>query len=58
MVVGFTATGIAAWIFDWLDQEALRMNFGKFNLALLIGHFIRVVTIVIVDGEIVAWANI
>jgi membrane protein DedA with SNARE-associated domain len=46
----FEVTGIIA--------GATRMNFLKFNVALLIGHFIRVLLLVIVGHEIVEWAGI
>jgi membrane protein DedA with SNARE-associated domain len=36
---------------------ANRMNFLKFNIALLIGHFIRVMAIVLIGHEVVEWAD-
>jgi membrane protein DedA with SNARE-associated domain len=46
----FEVTGIIA--------GATRMNFLKFNVALLIGHFIRVMVLVIVGREVLDWAGI
>ena len=46
----FELTGIIA--------GATRMNFLKFNVALLIGHFIRVMLLVLVGHEIIEWAGI
>jgi membrane protein DedA with SNARE-associated domain len=46
----FEVTGIIA--------GATRMSFLKFNLALLIGHFIRVMILVLVGHEIIEWAGI
>jgi membrane protein DedA with SNARE-associated domain len=37
---------------------ANRMDFGRFNLALMIGHTLRVVSIVLIGHEIVEWADI
>ncbi len=45
----FEVTGIIA--------GATRMNFLKFNLALLIGHFIRVMLLVLVGHEVIEWAG-
>jgi len=46
----FEVTGIIA--------GATRMNFLKFNLALLIGHFVRVMLLVIVGHELLDWAGL
>jgi membrane protein YqaA with SNARE-associated domain len=46
----FEVTGIIA--------GATRMNFALFTLALLIGHFIRVMAIVIIGREVVEWSGI
>ena len=46
----FEVTGIIA--------GATRMNFLKFNVALLIGHFIRMMVLVLVGHEIIEWAGI
>ncbi len=46
----FEVTGIIA--------GATRMSFLKFNVALLIGHFIRVMFLVLVGHEIIEWAGI
>lgn len=46
----FEVTGIIA--------GATRMSFLKFNVALLIGHFIRVMFLVIVGHEVIGWAGL
>ncbi|HEY5625946.1 MAG TPA: VTT domain-containing protein [Dehalococcoidia bacterium] len=46
----FEVTGIIA--------GATRMNFLKFNVALLIGHFIRVMFLVIVGHEAIEWVGL
>ncbi len=46
----FEVTGIIA--------GATRMSFLKFNVALLIGHFIRVMFLVVVGREVIEWAGI
>ncbi len=44
--------------FAGITAGAVRMNFLKFNVALLIGHFIRVMLLVLVGHEIIEWAGI
>jgi membrane protein DedA with SNARE-associated domain len=46
----FEVTGIIA--------GATRMNFALFTVALMIGHFIRVMAIVVIGREVVEWSGI